>query len=105
MMTLIKIDLEIIFSILNIAFALGLLLTAIYAQKRFGLAIYKRPWYLFMLVSILMVIGSAVRIYLSLYDLYDMLWIPRALDFVERVLLITGIYMLASIAVKLWGYR
>jgi len=101
---MVKIDLEIIISVLNILLALVLILTAIYAQKQFGLAIYKRPWYLFVVVSILMVAGSTIRVYLSLYDLYDMLWIPRAFDLIERILLITGIYMLASIAVKLWGY-
>jgi len=89
-------------SVLNIVLAMILLWGTVYSQKRFGLAVYKRPWRLFICISILMIVGSALRLYLSLYSLYDMLWIPRALDAVERVLLIAGVYMLASIAADLW---
>lgn len=103
MPTLFELEVEIIFSVLNIILAFILLTSAVYAQKMFGLAIYKRSWYLFMVASVLMVAGSIIRLYISLYDHYAMLWIPRVFDFVERVLLIVGIYLLASIAVKLWG--
>ena len=105
MSTAIQINLEDILSIINIFLASVLLLCAIQAQKQFGLAIYKRPWILFMLVSVLMIAGSATRFYISFYNTYDILWVSRLLDFVERILLIFGIYMLSSIAVQLWGRR
>jgi len=103
MATFFQIDLEILLSVLNIILALILFTSAVYAKNKFGLAIYKTSWYLFMIVSVLMIAGSVIRLYISFYDYLAILWIPRFLDFVERFLLIVGIYMLASITAKLWG--
>jgi hypothetical protein len=102
-MTSFKIDMEIILSILNILLAIILLYSSRYALKKFRLSIFKKPWYLFILVSILMIVGSAIRLYISWYDDYSILWISRGLDFIQRLLLIIGIYMLASVTIKLWG--
>jgi hypothetical protein len=63
-----QIDLEILLSVLNIIFALILFISAVYANNNFGLIIYKTPWYLFMIVSVLMIAGSIIRLYISFYD-------------------------------------
>lgn len=90
-------------AIIGCVFAFILLLTAMKAQKKFGLAIYKKSWSLFMLVAILMIVDSAILFYISFYDVYELIWLPRVFDFAELALLIIGISMLASISVKLWG--
>ena len=90
--------------LLNIGMGIGIVIISIYASKKFSLDIFRQGWFIVGLSGAVMLLGSILRVYYSYANLYmEWAWLGRLFIFIHLFLLVIGIYLLATTAVKMWG--
>ena len=93
-----------IIELLNMVMGICIILISIYASNKFSLHVFKRGWLIVALSGAVMMLGSIFRAYYSFTDQYmEWAWLGRIFVFFHLLLLVTGIYLLALTAVKMWG--
>ncbi len=90
--------------LINMLMGILIVFICIHASKKFSLHIFRRGWLLLALSGVVLVLGSILRAYYSYSNLYmELAWLGRMFIFVHLLLMVIGIYLLATIAVKMWG--
>lgn len=93
-----------IIELINMMMGISIVFICLHASKKFSLHIFRRGWVILMLSGAVLVFGSILRAYYSYFDLYmELAWLGRAFIFAHLLLMVIGIYLLATIAVKMWG--
>ena len=89
--------------IINLFIAIGIIIVAKYAMDKFKFVVFRKGWYVIALSGVLLVAGSVFRAYYSYTDRFEPVGFGRLFILVHMVLMLIGIYLLATTAVKLWG--
>lgn len=93
-----------IIELINMVMGTFIVFICLYASKKFSLHIFRRGWLIIMLSGLILVFGSILRAYYSYSNLYmELAWLGRMFIFAHLALMVIGIYLLATVAVKMWG--
>lgn len=90
--------------IVNMVMGIFIVFICLHASKKFSLHIFRRGWLILALSGAVLALGSILRAYYSYFNFYmELAWLGRMFIFVHLLLMVIGIYLLAIIAVKMWG--
>lgn len=98
-----SLDAGTIVEIINLFIAFCIIIIAKYAMDKFKIAVFRKGWYFIALSGAVLVIGSVFRAYYSYTNQFELVAFGRLFISVHLVLMLIGIYLLATTAVKLWG--